>query len=727
MAEAKTNGKPTVEEEEDWEYEDEEAEDYEWEYETEDEEEEEEDEEDEQGEHKGGKGAAEIPLDEQELPDPFSTAPITATTKKDATIPTNGHAADKKKSKDEDGKKHKKHHKKSRHLERIELFKKKEEQGDEFRNKKIHVRSKDPSRIARQFEKQSTSSKSKSRGKVIPPPQKVNQICKICNKEPYLVERVVAEKSWWHKNCFRCKQCNKILTLDTYMSHEGVLYCKPHHRELFQPKVVKSDIIDVDSATHSQQEAIARHREQERRMETIVRENNPVDLGDSVVKCTSTEKYAGLENLDVGSKFKMFEKAGTEPEPRGPSSDRYGIMEKLKRLQEGADLEDLLAEIDEELPSDENEDEYDEETAHLTAVQKKTMNAEKLFSEDVKREKLADERRKELKAMRQKLMVGTHGAAVDQFDDLLNSSSHKIKKTKVDVRSQNAKKFRDMFDKGEVPEGNSAERIVSEKDAELEMMRKAKRQQREYFKKMEAGKLEDDKQPKEPKLLVGKLKDRKVERGEDDLDEDMPEMASLSNRFSYFENFTEHEDDRKKKRSVTDGNGEEMESDMARRECKASSVLSKFKAMENKAINGEEEVGERRRPMKRFTPPRKLGSDSESEAESGSGYSDSEYSDSSYTSSYSSESSDGEEVDETLKAIRSAQRAKELRAKFEEWEQTQDARDQMAQMMIHDENGDSLETANVLRRKFEALKMHEAQAAQTPPPGKPQFRPKRFK
>ena len=22
------------------------------------------------------------------------------------------------------------------------------------------------------------------------------------------------------------------------MSHEGVLYCKPHHRELFQPKVV---------------------------------------------------------------------------------------------------------------------------------------------------------------------------------------------------------------------------------------------------------------------------------------------------------------------------------------------------------------------------------------------------------------------------------------------------------------------------------------------------------
>ena len=28
-------------------------------------------------------------------------------------------------------------------------------------------------------------------------------ICKVCGKEPYVVERLVAEKSWWHKNCFR--------------------------------------------------------------------------------------------------------------------------------------------------------------------------------------------------------------------------------------------------------------------------------------------------------------------------------------------------------------------------------------------------------------------------------------------------------------------------------------------------------------------------------------------
>ena len=104
-----------------------------------------------------------------------------------------------------------------------DLFKDKEKGGDEYRNKKIHVRSKDPLRIARQFEKaEKKSSKSSSKysssggggsGKrpVAPPPQKINQICKVCGKEPYVVERIVAEKSWWCKNCFRCKVCNKIL------------------------------------------------------------------------------------------------------------------------------------------------------------------------------------------------------------------------------------------------------------------------------------------------------------------------------------------------------------------------------------------------------------------------------------------------------------------------------------------------------------------------------------
>ena len=85
---------------------------------------------------------------------------------------------------------------------------------------------------------------------------------------------------------------------------------------------------------------------------------------------TEESKYSGLEDLDVGSKFKMFEAGGSD-ELRAPASDRYGIMEKLKRLQEGEDMDDLLAEIDEELPDVIDEDADEMEELGLTAVQKR--------------------------------------------------------------------------------------------------------------------------------------------------------------------------------------------------------------------------------------------------------------------------------------------------------------------------------------------------------------------
>ena len=67
----------------------------------------------------------------------------------------------------------------------------------------------------------------------------------------------------------------------------------------------------------------------------------------------------------------MFEAA--EEERPEKSSDRYGIMEKLKRLQEGADLDELLADLDDEFPESEEEEEEDEEDAYLTEVQKKVL------------------------------------------------------------------------------------------------------------------------------------------------------------------------------------------------------------------------------------------------------------------------------------------------------------------------------------------------------------------
>ena len=48
-------------------------------------------------------------------------------------------------------------------------------------------------------------------------------------------------------------------------------------------------------------------------METIVRENKPVKLEGVVKSRVDDSKWEGLDSLDVGSKFAMFEKAGVEP------------------------------------------------------------------------------------------------------------------------------------------------------------------------------------------------------------------------------------------------------------------------------------------------------------------------------------------------------------------------------------------------------------------------------
>ena len=66
-----------------------------------------------------------------------------------------------------------------------------------------------------------------------------NTNCRSCGKVVFQMEQTKAEGLVWHKNCFRCVQCSKQLNVDNYESHESKLYCKPHFKELFQPKPVE--------------------------------------------------------------------------------------------------------------------------------------------------------------------------------------------------------------------------------------------------------------------------------------------------------------------------------------------------------------------------------------------------------------------------------------------------------------------------------------------------------
>lgn len=78
--------------------------------------------------------------------------------------------------------------------------------------------------------------------------------------------------------------------MDTYESHEGNLYCKPHFKSLFAPKVVEEDdsvrkyfffVVTVKNVKIGDDIAA-----RPRKNELIIRENQPEELPPDVVRGT---------------------------------------------------------------------------------------------------------------------------------------------------------------------------------------------------------------------------------------------------------------------------------------------------------------------------------------------------------------------------------------------------------------------------------------------------------
>eukprot|EP00008_Paramoeba_atlantica_P005082 CAMPEP_0201481904 /NCGR_PEP_ID=MMETSP0151_2-20130828/6170_1 /ASSEMBLY_ACC=CAM_ASM_000257 /TAXON_ID=200890 /ORGANISM="Paramoeba atlantica, Strain 621/1 / CCAP 1560/9" /LENGTH=223 /DNA_ID=CAMNT_0047864313 /DNA_START=134 /DNA_END=801 /DNA_ORIENTATION=- len=57
--------------------------------------------------------------------------------------------------------------------------------------------------------------------------------CGNCKKTVYPMDRVEIDGSFFHKTCFKCKQCGKKLSPGTYALLKGSYYCKPHFKQLF--------------------------------------------------------------------------------------------------------------------------------------------------------------------------------------------------------------------------------------------------------------------------------------------------------------------------------------------------------------------------------------------------------------------------------------------------------------------------------------------------------------
>lgn len=60
------------------------------------------------------------------------------------------------------------------------------------------------------------------------------EMCFGCNKRVYATERLSTGNLVYHKACFRCTHCKKILSLSQYTLGDNQPYCKPHYERIFK-------------------------------------------------------------------------------------------------------------------------------------------------------------------------------------------------------------------------------------------------------------------------------------------------------------------------------------------------------------------------------------------------------------------------------------------------------------------------------------------------------------
>jgi hypothetical protein len=63
-----------------------------------------------------------------------------------------------------------------------------------------------------------------------------DNMCRVCQKRVYEMEKIIADNKIYHKTCFKCHHCNRVLSLGNFAGIDGQLYCKPHFIAMFKTK-----------------------------------------------------------------------------------------------------------------------------------------------------------------------------------------------------------------------------------------------------------------------------------------------------------------------------------------------------------------------------------------------------------------------------------------------------------------------------------------------------------
>ncbi|XP_026731061.1 LIM domain and actin-binding protein 1 isoform X2 [Trichoplusia ni] len=578
--------------------------------------------------------------------------------------------------------------------------------------------------------------------------------CQKCSRPVYAMERIKAEKRIWHKECFRCVQCNKQLTVETYQSDHTTLYCKPHFKQLFEPKPVDDD--DETDATVP------------KKHQMIICESNPVELPPDVVRASSKPEL-GLEQLsqlDVKSRFEVFERGAAPQQPperaQAPREKTQAILSKLAKFKaKGMDVgvsDEYLNGVPIEASSSEPEEDEEDEDSVLKKSYKHTASREQPvsfcnMSEIVGKFETGQhssserhrERKQEIQNIRSRLFMGKQAKIKEMYEQsVLQSeqgvtSADKISR-ELDLNAEKARAIKERFENGEVFNDENQPPKNREIDDRALFNEGIGKKSRSIFLELDAN-AKSMPPTSPPPGDVPKRKEipfvpKDVVRAADKLEDVKIETSDISDRFKFFETYRP-ETTRKEFRmtpprqtqrakspspevyvepSVSrEGGAAGADAGAAAARHTAQRMISVFRQLEHQQAQPGDNQGPK--PLKRFTPPPPGENNHQGQS------SDEEYS----SSEYEEEDSEDErrrvylearQRDEALKQAQQLARTKSFRDRFEHWSESEPQRSPSAVVIERqteqDDDGESqLETAKSLRQKFENMNVTQSSVSKT--------------
>uniref|UniRef100_A0A0N5ARN9 LIM zinc-binding domain-containing protein n=1 Tax=Syphacia muris TaxID=451379 RepID=A0A0N5ARN9_9BILA len=353
--------------------------------------------------------------------------------------------------------------------------------------------------------------------------------CAVCSKTVYPVERVFANKCLYHNYCFKCSKCSKKLLPTNYNMHEGVLLCKVHYMEVFNPDVAKTMNPETTEGKWFLQLTLFHFI-----VITLYAKDERVDEEDEDFAVSSKPKKLGADVVRCYYNYGTFVKGETEEvtdeEKRKPLEDINleeigNIKNKWKTGNvEGAELKEMSKEELEELRKGPGVKERFKERTEAEETVQKQWDQSQLDTTAA-----ADARRSFLEGSAYRSAPVEKTAEEIEFKKLHDfkerfergEESEPIEKTEIDVKVEGLGDIKAAFEKG----GAAEEEMLPEERAALKqkeidaeflrykLARRAAAKRAAEEKAAQGENAEDISEEILPPAEVGSIKDR-FEKGE---------------------------------------------------------------------------------------------------------------------------------------------------------------------------------------------------------------------